>query len=427
MKIKKIVIEGIKNIQKCELEFNGLTALVSFNNYGKSNVLNAIKFANQFIAALPALKKNLMGNTNFVPINNITATSDFKFYIEYSDNINGESYDISYNYSFEWIKDDSSGQKILTEMLKFKKSLEPQYSSYMVRENEKGKYRTALTGRANKDIFIDENELLINKLSNYDELFYIGVINSILRLDFSINTFYDASTAFNFNPILAGDIIEDDFHISIENDISKLFYTMKNKYPSKYELVKNTFIDIFPQIDYIEPLSQPLNLKVKSSPNTPFTFKDTIYTIFVKEKHNNQPLPFEYLSKGTQRVFVTLVSAALSSLGNIALIAFEELENCVHPKLFQRLLDVLTQMAEDTNMVITSHSPYMLQYLPLNNIYLGVPNKDNLAIFKKIRPIKQRGIMSEASSAGVSTGEYLFDFLIECEEDEELITEYFGE
>lgn len=45
MEVKNITIGGFKNLAKTKIELNKITALVSPNNYGKSNFLLAINFA----------------------------------------------------------------------------------------------------------------------------------------------------------------------------------------------------------------------------------------------------------------------------------------------------------------------------------------------------------------------------------------------
>ncbi len=429
MKINKITLKGIRNIKSCEIELGKITALVAFNNYGKSNVLEAIRFAHLFLTAPPSIKKNAMGNQKFIPINGLTAENDFQFEIEYVDQINGKIYYINYCYTFIWEKENDLGQKIVSETLKYKLENDSQYSSYILREYTKGRYKPSQTGRVNKAISIGDSELLINKLSNYDDLFFLDVLKSLHALKFTYNSFYDATDAFGFVPFtIAIDAIDnEELEFNQFNDINKLFYNLKEKYNDKYELIKNTFLEIFPQVEFIEPYGQPIDDDfVNKNSKIPYVIKDTRYFIRVKEKQNNQPFLFEHLSKGTQRVFVTLVSAVLSSINKTSIIGFEELENCIHPKLFQRLLDVLFQLVEDTSIIITSHSPYMLQYLPLDNIYLGIPNLKMLAEFKKIKASRQKSIIREASQEGITTGEYLFNILEDCEEDEDLISDFFG-
>ena len=52
MKLLNVRIEGFRNIKNNSIEFgDGITSLVSTNSYGKSNIMNAIDFAVDFIKA----------------------------------------------------------------------------------------------------------------------------------------------------------------------------------------------------------------------------------------------------------------------------------------------------------------------------------------------------------------------------------------
>ena len=44
MKISKITIEGFANIDKVSLSLSNICALLAYNNFGKSNILEAISF-----------------------------------------------------------------------------------------------------------------------------------------------------------------------------------------------------------------------------------------------------------------------------------------------------------------------------------------------------------------------------------------------
>lgn len=69
MKIDRITLGGISNIEKVSLSLSGIDALIAPNNYGKSNVLHAIDFGLRFICASSNQKKKQMHNSSFIPIN----------------------------------------------------------------------------------------------------------------------------------------------------------------------------------------------------------------------------------------------------------------------------------------------------------------------------------------------------------------------
>ena len=69
MKIQRGYIDGFKNLNEVNVSFDGITALVSLNNIGKSNFLLGINFGISFIKASEEYKKQLLSKTDFIPLN----------------------------------------------------------------------------------------------------------------------------------------------------------------------------------------------------------------------------------------------------------------------------------------------------------------------------------------------------------------------
>ena len=51
MNIKRIKIDGFKNLKNIDLNLNNIISLLSINSYGKTNTLTALKFGFDFIVA----------------------------------------------------------------------------------------------------------------------------------------------------------------------------------------------------------------------------------------------------------------------------------------------------------------------------------------------------------------------------------------
>ena len=69
MKIQAVLIDGYKNLSNVKISFDNITVLVALNNFGKSNVLSGIDFGLTFIKATIKRKKEMMANSNLIPIN----------------------------------------------------------------------------------------------------------------------------------------------------------------------------------------------------------------------------------------------------------------------------------------------------------------------------------------------------------------------
>lgn len=430
MDISKIRLSGYRNITDTLIEFSDLTTILGLNNYGKSNFLEGLEFATKFIGNSSKTKTKMMSHTGSLPINVNTAHNDFEFEIEYITKFKKEVVQVTYGFSFEWIQNDNKGSKIKGEHLKIKDASTTKYSSYIKRNYEKGFYKSSETGRSDTKVEIESNELIINKLQTYDNLYYLDIIKELNTIKFDIVSFMDISNA--FEGIRIGSNIQSDDLFDLDFDdgfnISEVIYHLRAKYPDKYELLINSFVSLIPSVEYIEPICVDFRSKVHTPEDfeekVPFKIPEKIYEIRIKEVHNNQETSISHLSSGSKRVFSLLTSAILSEVNKTSLIAFEELENSIHPYLFQRLLIILTSITKKSKILISSHSPYVIQYLDLENVYLGVPNAKGTGYFRKLKKSVRNNINKTAIEHGISVGDYVFDLLVESFADNSLLSSY---
>ena len=89
MKIKKVSVSGFKNLKRTELALDSIVAIVSPNNYGKSNLLEAIDFGVDFLYANSKDRKNMMQWVRGIPINK-SMDDEFFFEVEFEDPNLGE-------------------------------------------------------------------------------------------------------------------------------------------------------------------------------------------------------------------------------------------------------------------------------------------------------------------------------------------------
>ena len=108
----------------------------------------------------------------------------------------------------------------------------------------------------------------------------------------------------------------------------------------------------------------------------------------------------------------------------MSLIGVEELETSIHPKLLKNLLEFLDEVLEDTSMIISSHSPFLIQYIKPERLYVGVPDDKGVACFKRIKGTKIRQFINLSRDNGMSVGEYMFELLSGDTESRELLQFY---
>ncbi len=423
MEILNITVGGFRNIEKVKIDFDSITALVGLNGYGKSNVIDAIDFGFDFIHFPCNVRSEMMSSKQGIPILKSNVGQNFSFDMEIKLVSNGQSSYVNYGYSFSW-ETNTNHAEITEEHLNIKKDDKNQkYNSCVIRKNEDAKFRSSETGRCNKIIKIDNNNLVISKLLSIDDLYYADIINQVNSIQYFIERHLDAGPSFAPAPFVVKGFQELELQ-GIQSIPRAIFY-LKKDYIDKYELLINSFKQLFPEVKDISveeiKLNQPS--KISISEDSPFVFTDSIYIMSILDEKLVQPIGFENLSDGTKRIFLMLTFAIIADIKGLSMIAVEEPENSIHPGLLQNYIDVLSQLINDCKIIITSHSPYIVQYLNPHSIYIGMATDSGEANFKRIANSKVHSLMKDAAEYDKSVGDYLFNIL-STSDSEEYLNDY---
>ena len=359
MILNKVKISGIFNLKDVEISLDDLSALIAPNNYGKSNVLHAIDFGVFFMEASSKGKSSWMRNRSLIPINTALEGAPFSFELE-GEFCDGENtFSFVYGYSFEWLKTskDDTGAKIIAEYLKLKSDDDLKYRSYINRENtDIAYYLASPTGRCSKQLPVDSNMLALNKLANFDDLFYINAIRQLNKLDVrEIGTLQHPDRLFN---MIApdDDVNELSLEYPKEEKVGYYLNSLKELAPDKYELLKDVVTGLLITIEDFEPVQIDLRKDAEDeNRKLPFRLPEIFYDVRVKERYNNQYTSINRISSGSKKIFFILTLVIAAEINKIPLVLLEELENSVHPRLLQNLLTAIVQLAGDTKVLITSH------------------------------------------------------------------------
>lgn len=426
MIIKSITVGNYKNIAETKLDLSRMIALVSTNNYGKSNLLEAIKFGLEFISASAKIRNNMMHWSRGIPLNPSLAGKNFKFSIEFDDPALHEYRFVHYGYSFSWHNNQNTGAEIIDEIIEMRPSESVRYTSYLKRD--KGLYRSGKGNTNFRKLNITKDKLAIDALSGVDNLEIAPVIERIQSLSYRICSSLDLGPSFDPSPI------EFDFGINAplpfdDNDIPRALSVLSREKPDKFNLFLETVYDLFPEFKKVSlqlyTLQEEFKPQVKaimlSSPNnkdTESTEKDItyklhneIYRLMIDSNYFNQPVSMDFMSTGTKRIFWLIANAVFAGCYGTNLLGIDEIETSIHPKMIRNLLESLTDILGDASMIVSSHSPYLVQYLKANSIYVGVPNDEGVAVFKRIQQSKIKAILNRTRELETTVGEYLFELM----------------
>lgn len=425
MKINSIMVGGFKNLITTRLELDGICAIISPNNYGKSNLLEAIDFGFDFIHESRKGRKNMMGWIRGIPLCSALQNSEYRFEIEFENESLKEYRYVRYGFSFKWHRDDDMGDCITDEWLETRESTSVRYTSYLKRKE--GKYRKSKNTTAYRKIELDELQLAIDALGLIEDIEIADVINTIHKIVFRVCSSLDLRDRYQPSPLeyvgdQEGTIRFDD------TDVPKALYRLKNKAPDLYGLFEESLSVLFPEFTSInlneytltdKMLEQQMTVTVANKKlsdeeiekEIPFKIREHIYRLFVKCDYMNQPLSMANMSTGTKRVIWLLANAYIANYMGAGIVGIEEIETSIHPKMMRQLLEIITEALGDTPLILSSHSPYLVQYLKPDKIYVGVPNNQGVAEFRRIQKNKMKVIISNARDMGLSVGEYLFELL----------------
>lgn len=409
MKITGIHIGGFANIESAMVHDVASCAFVAPNNYGKSNVLAAISFGVRFIQTDENEKLVMMRGDSQKPINNAIEGQPFSFSFEGMAEVDGVENAFLYEYSFVWADDGTPGY-INRELLKAKQTNDSKYKILINRtESDVFEYVPSPTGRCNKKHVASGNNLAINLLGNNYELFMSPMLRAISSITIPyLDTLDNPNIYFSTDTRSGLALLEGQ-------TISEWMYKLKTKDADRYSLLKSAILQLLRSIDSFEPTEVVLGEGLANK----------IYDIRIKERQNSHATSIRQLSSGSKRVIFILSMCVVADIKGIPMMMLEEPENSIHPRLLQNLLSCMRGLAEETKMVFTSHSTHIMRYFDPERLYLGLPNKEGLAEFARLKPGKVKTIYRRANEMDITFGEYMYEMLLDMEDDESVATDFF--
>ena len=89
-------------------------------------------------------------------------------------------------------------------------------------------------------------------------------------------------------------------------------------------------------------------------------------------------------------------------------------------------MEIIYEYLDESKLIITSHSPFLIQYLDINCIYIGLPSINGVATFKNITKGRVKTLINSANDNDLSVGEYLFDLMSNNLKSKEILKYFVG-
>lgn len=362
MLIKKIVIKNFKALEDFKLEFNqDLNIIVGDNETGKSTLLEAINLAltNQINgrnidfeispylfskAAVDKFKSQLInGEVAILPEILV------ELYFEEAEELN----DLRGSNNSE--KENSPGVKVVIE---FNSEYTEEYKLHIA----------------------DPKDVRHIPVEYYRSHWYSFANNSITARSMPINTtFIDATSLrllngidFSFRTIIAEALDSKE-----KADLTIAFRKLKEDFASQNSLKSlNNRLQVDRQFIANKDLSVSMDVSQKTS-------WEANLTSYLDE------IPFQNIGKGNQNILKMLLALGKKKTKNSDVILIEEPENHLSFSTMNLLIDLIADKCREKQLIITTHSAFVLNKLGIEKVILLGRNKQASSL-KALPPDTQR-------------------------------------
>lgn len=399
IKLRKIYVDGYKNLIECETEVHDFNVLVGPNNSGKTNFLELFAFVNGLIRGSKDLRKEIFenastprGDSSVCQISgHVCKPIKISFLLEDStERISKEiKYSLAVQCTSSYLKEKKHDIKVgfISEELSIKdRTKTGKAISLIKRKGDSLIVKTKSGNPSKKRIDREESSLYAVQVLYPDpkKLYKHTVAAVMTVLDMlDIDVLFASAvglrgrmgkggkSVFYKSPfrVTSFDLIAALSRIRKE---SKLFKQFKGVLCQILDLEDARFVSV----------KVPENLR-KSSKELP-----NLIHFFELKLPGQSYSSIENFSDGTIVVTAILVML-LSPERKGAVFCIEEPENCLHPKALKTLISYLLHKSKETQIFVTTHSSYILNLIDPNDVIISRVYKDGGAHFERIGNIRE--------------------------------------
>ncbi|OGF61390.1 MAG: hypothetical protein A2Y62_05830 [Candidatus Fischerbacteria bacterium RBG_13_37_8] len=368
--IKRISIQNYKSLQNVQMEMQPLMIFVGCNNAGKSNIIDAFEFMSEIVKEGPDAVAKRGGIQQILFNGDSNNSITFELGAQVIDD-QSKSHELRYAIAFD--ADMISNYGIAKEQLFLKKDaaaeiklLEfPTENGTAKAWNENGK-QTGIIGAGKKQSylrsFLDKREYPI-----------IGHFSNEIQ-NWAFHKFFP-SLMTNVVPV------RRDFRLDkYGQNLPAVIHSLQSESRYDFNNIEEALKEMVPEIEIL---------------STGLTEQGQTY-IKIGEKHIKIPIPSWAMSDGTLNLLAML--ATLNMSNPPSLVCLEEPENYVHPGLLEFVSNLLNKASEKTQIIVTTHSPYLLNFINPGNLFI-VEKKEGITSIKKAS--NEKGIKEALQALGL--------------------------
>ncbi|MFH1716113.1 MAG: AAA family ATPase [Planctomycetota bacterium] len=386
MKLKQIRVDGYKNLINCVVNLGDFNVLVGPNNSGKSNLLEALQilwpmcFGDEKlrIGILNGLTPRFTGDSSICHLphhRNKPMTVGVAFEVA----VDQKLWVVDYEVKVRFYDSEKKNGTFVWEKLTAKEPSKPGPArKYIWREDKHmeivGKEHRIARGNSSllaiSSLYPDYEGLNLELKRFVEAINWLGMTNIFAISPAALRSGIDEE-----KPI--GDIRVSSFDLSFVLDGIK----QEGKY---YTLFKDSLCDILG----LEAIN--FEVQIKQHPSKDKGSKETSKRLryFLLKRHGDDYSLIEEYSDGTL-VVAAILEALFSEKARGPILCLEELENCLHPAAVEKLLGFLQDHAGKWPVLITTHSPYVLNCVNPEDVNVAIMDETGATHFEKVRNTKQ--------------------------------------
>ena len=366
--ITRVALRNYKSIAACDVQLRPLIFLVGPNGAGKSNFLDSLGFvADALNSSLDHAIRN-RGGIDDIYWRSGGRPKSFSIRLDFT-----LSEDYTGHYAFRIGALQRGGYEVQTEECVLRSAQQPAQENYFyVKNGTVTKTNMEVAPAAAKD------RLYLVNASGLKE--FRPVYEAFSRMGF-----------YSLNLDKIKDLQAPDPGDLLTRDGSNLTSVFKQLSPSVKGRIKEYLAAIVPNVDKIEAR--------KYGPK-----EGLVFTQNVTRSDDSQRFLANNMSDGTLRalgILVALFQEHRDPKRYVLLVGIEEPESALHPAAAGVLLDALRDAADKTQIIITSHSPDLLDDKDLNpESILAVEARDSTTVIAGVDEASRSSVRDRLYTAG---------------------------
>ena len=399
MSITNIKVNNFKSFKRLSTELGPLTVVIGANASGKSNFVQIFRFLMDIVSSGLDNAISLQGGMGYLRNVNMPAADSFS--LEVTDDRRWSkpiepgkaqprirTSETTYRFSLHpsdnrlgyEITEDSLIQKYeilgLERDKKGRKIKEPEIfgRAKMVFSRKSGKIKTRFSKSRNMDVDLKSSDILPHySLQKEFGLRSLKAHQMLLTSDlllflppFSRPPFVHAGI-YDFDPKFSKVSTPISGKAELEEDGKNLAIVLRNILQDKEdkEKLQDFLTDLLPFV---------VELGYEKLPDRSLLF-NLEETYSKKEK-----LPASFLSDGTINVIAIILALYFEKK---ALTIIEEPERYIHPYLASTLMNLVKDASQDKQIIVTTHSPEIVQHVDLENILLVSRDSNGFSVLSR--------------------------------------------